>query len=342
MLEKSTKQIPMMIVNTILFFVKQNYALDSAHLLKNIGVNTTLLEDKNASVDVYVIVQLIDEIIAQTGDVDFLFKLGAASKPFSLGILGYIMLHSHTVYEALKKLCKYHRLVSKRFNPTIEEKEGHLHLRLLGESSIEGDLFEMYITEIHFCALLSILNQIASEKIVPSQTFFKHSQPKHIESYYKTFGNEVYFNHHEIILVFEINALNIKTLYSDENLLTFFEREAKKYMNLEAKEGLSEKVSKQIILSIEELDFSLASVAKKVGLSARNLQIQLKEEQTSYVTLLMEVRKQLAAQYLKQGIEPSSVATFLGYNEVSSFSRAFKQWYGYSPITWLKGFANCQ
>ena len=342
MLEKSTKKVPVMIVNAIIFFVKQNYSLDMTKILKDVGVNLILLEDKKASIDISIIAQLIDEIIKQTNDIDFIFKLGAASKPYSLGILGYIMLHSETIYEALKKLCKYHGLLSKRFKPSIEEENDYLYLRLIGESSIEEELFEMYVTEIHFCALLSILNQIASETIVPSQTFFKHSQPKYIESYYKIFGNHVHFNHHDNILVFDVNALKIKTLYSDNNLLSFFEREAKKYMNLEAKEGLSERVSKQIILSIEELNFSLKDVAKKLGLSSRNLQSQLKEEHTSYITLLMEVRKQLASQYLKQGIDPSSIAIFLGYNEVSSFSRAFKQWYGLSPITWLNQFTNCQ
>jgi len=334
-----TKKIPILVVKTILMFLHQNYSININNFLQTIGLNATLLEDKESSIEIKQLAFLIDQAILQTNDVEFLLKLGAASKPQSLGIIGYMMIHSKNVYDALTKLCKYYRLISNRSQPRMEEKDELIYLYINGQSNLSDPLFETYISEVHSGALLSIINQIASETIIPSHTFFRHPKPKHCESYPKVFGGNILFNQPENILVFEKSILNIKTLYEDEELLKFFEREANKYINLDAKEELSERVSRQIILSIEELDFSLQSVAHKLHLHPRNLQKKLKAEQTSFALLLMEIRQKLALQYLKQGMEVAMVSTFLGYSELSSFSRAFKQWYGKSPALWLQSNA---
>lgn len=331
-----SQKIPIQIFNAIIVFLRQNYTLDISALLVKVGLDETLLEDKHAFVNVAFLASFIDEIIAQTKDVEFLFKLGTASKPYSLGILGYMMLHSKSLYDALVKLCKYHRLLGNRFHPTLQHVGEYTYLRLLGESSLSDVMFETSMAEVHFCALLSIINQIASQKIIPSKTLFRHAKPKYIERYHTYFGTEISFDQPENILVFETSSLHIKTLYDNEALLAFFEKEANKYLDLPPKEGLSEKVSRQIILCIEELDFSLQSVAKRLSLHPRNLQKQLKNEGESFASLLMEVRKKLALQYLRDGMEITMIATLLGYGELSSFSRAFKQWYQCSPAHWLE------
>ncbi|MDN5622625.1 MAG: AraC family transcriptional regulator, partial [Acinetobacter sp.] len=51
------------------------------------------------------------------------------------------------------------------------------------------------------------------------------------------------------------------------------------------------------------------------------------------------VRKGLALQYLEDGsLNINEISALLAYNEQSSFNRAFKTWFGMSPIQWRKDF----
>ncbi len=74
-------------------------------------------------------------------------------------------------------------------------------------------------------------------------------------------------------------------------------------------------------------------VARQLGMSRRTLQRRLEEHGYSYTELRDEVREQQARELLA---EPDrtirSIAHELGYNQVSSFHRAFKRWTGRTPL----------
>jgi AraC-like DNA-binding protein len=59
---------------------------------------------------------------------------------------------------------------------------------------------------------------------------------------------------------------------------------------------------------------------------------RLKRGNTSYNTILEEVRKTLAVDYLLHSdFSVTSVAYRLGYRDPSNFGRAFRSWFGMSP-----------
>ena len=79
-------------------------------------------------------------------------------------------------------------------------------------------------------------------------------------------------------------------------------------------------------------DCSKENVAARLNMSERTLQNQLTERDTSYRDLLNETRRELAEQYMCQGLHSvSEVAFLLGFSEISSFSRVFRSWTGVSP-----------
>jgi AraC-like DNA-binding protein len=73
-------------------------------------------------------------------------------------------------------------------------------------------------------------------------------------------------------------------------------------------------------------------VAEAIGTSARTLQRQLAKEGLTYRELVESYRFEAARRLIEEG-EYSflTIALQLGYNEASSFSRAFRRWAGLSP-----------
>lgn len=77
---------------------------------------------------------------------------------------------------------------------------------------------------------------------------------------------------------------------------------------------------------------SLPAAARRLGISGRTLQRRLGEQGTSFRCLVRETRQRLAKHYLHTTTLPcAEVAFLLGFDEVSSFYRAYRTWTGQTP-----------
>jgi AraC-like DNA-binding protein len=76
----------------------------------------------------------------------------------------------------------------------------------------------------------------------------------------------------------------------------------------------------------------LSNISRQLGLSRRTLARRLMAEGLSFSTILRDLRHDLGNRYLKEAdLSISTIAWLLGYNEVSSFTHAFKRWIGKTP-----------
>jgi len=82
---------------------------------------------------------------------------------------------------------------------------------------------------------------------------------------------------------------------------------------------------------------TLPDVAEELDIHPRTLRRRLAEEGTSFRALLNEARSTLAVDLLRNvGLTVEEVSTRLGYTEVSTFSHAFKRWYGVAPSAYSR------
>lgn len=87
--------------------------------------------------------------------------------------------------------------------------------------------------------------------------------------------------------------------------------------------------------------WTLPEVAGALHVSARSLIRHLQAERTSYQLLLdQELRRQAILHFETGQHTVASVATAVGYHDVSAFRRAFKRWTGQTPQAWLAGKTN--
>lgn len=77
---------------------------------------------------------------------------------------------------------------------------------------------------------------------------------------------------------------------------------------------------------------SMADVAQRLAVSPRTLQRRLQAEETNFQQELSHLRTDLANQYLiNTHYSSTEIAFLLGYNNASSFFRAFHTWTGTTP-----------
>jgi AraC-like DNA-binding protein len=80
---------------------------------------------------------------------------------------------------------------------------------------------------------------------------------------------------------------------------------------------------------------SIEDIADALHISSRTLQRRLQDEGASFQRVLEEARHQLARHYLNNSVlELNEAAYLLGYEDSSSFVRAFRTWEGIPPARW--------
>ena len=101
---------------------------------------------------------------------------------------------------------------------------------------------------------------------------------------------------------------------------------------LEVLTPLSERVRTVLYESLPSGESDLSAVARRLGMSGRTLQRQLKEDGIIYRDVLDGTRRELAEHYLGHtGLSYGEIAFLVGFDETSSFFRAFRKWTGSTP-----------
>ncbi len=104
---------------------------------------------------------------------------------------------------------------------------------------------------------------------------------------------------------------------------------------LQAHSSVSAQVKMVLKRSLASGRPDLADVAQDLGMSERTLQRRITEERTTFRELLVEARQELGRQLLADpATDIDEVACLLGYQDASSFYRAFRDWEGVTPGEW--------
>ncbi len=100
----------------------------------------------------------------------------------------------------------------------------------------------------------------------------------------------------------------------------------------------SDKVRQLLVAGLQTNRITIADIADALAMSPRVLQRRLKQERTSFRALLDDVKLEVAKHYLALGLHVAEIATILGYQDPSAFSRAFRGWTGGTPLGWRELF----
>lgn len=100
-------------------------------------------------------------------------------------------------------------------------------------------------------------------------------------------------------------------------------------------EEFAETVRREIQRKLTGQRPAIEDVARALHVSARTLQRRLQDKGSSFQRVLEEARHQLARHYLNNSVlELNEAAYLLGYEDASSFVRAFRVWEGIPPARW--------
>jgi AraC-like DNA-binding protein len=189
--------------------------------------------------------------------------------------------------------------------------------------------------DITFATLIELGRRGSGRPIAPRRVEFSRAGPK--SAYYRTyFGVSVQYGGKRNALVLDRSDLDRPfSGHNPEMLDILTPALGAALQELDAQPTTGEQVRAVLKRSLPSGRPDITDVARDLGMSERTLQRRITEEGTSFRDLLADARQDLARSLLSdQSAQMDEVAYLLGYQDTSSFYRAFRDWEGMSPTRW--------
>jgi AraC-like DNA-binding protein len=189
--------------------------------------------------------------------------------------------------------------------------------------------------------LHGLLCWLAGRRVPPLRLDWAHAQPAHADEYRRMFSPLLHFDAPATTLQFDAKVLAAAPAVNAASLKAFL-RDAPQSVFLKqvASTGLSDRVRRLCRAALDRGDAAptLTVLAAGLGLSAATLRRRLQDEGAGWSRLKDEVRRDLALQHLADGrLSVGDIAARLGFEDASTFYRAFRKWTGSAPGAWRAG-----
>lgn len=306
------------------------YGLDPEGLRRRAGIAADQIDDPDKRIPEPNILKLYDLLANQVPDPDLGLELGTRIDIRQAGVLGYAIMNSPTLGSAMRRLARFSRLLSTRFDTELEE--GREVWRLVGRQPPPRPGFRPP-TDDADSALVTGLRQITGRQIDPVEVCLPYTRPREILRLRSVFRCDLVFEPSRSYLTFRAADMSLPILNAEAKLAEYLDRLAEiELAALPRSDTYARRVGRSAWRQLSEGQPTVADVAREIGVSSRTLQRRLREEGTSFAQVIDDLRRQMAPALLRdENLAVYEIAYLLGYADPSAFFRAFKRWHGRSP-----------
>ena len=307
----------------------EDQGIDPGPLFTEYGIDPAIQLDANARVSESKIDEISAAAAQQTGDPFFGLKEADYLLPAQLGPLGFAWLASTSLRSALLRLQRYIRVISEKKQIDLQGSAQVLVVNI----SFDAPSADAYQRDTASLALLTRMCRfIYGDNWNPMAVYFAHPTPSDSSYFFSFFRCPVEFNA-------GVNGLHIGSQQADEKLSGSNKQLAQlhdhiviRYLASIDQKDIVNRVRSAILERLGEGGVTESCAADSLHMSTRNLHRKLAAEGSNFKDLLLEIRTELANQYINDAtLTLTEISYMLGFSEVSSFSRAYRRWTGQSP-----------
>lgn len=239
------------------------------------------------------------------------------------GVLGNIAFTSDNLGQALALQQKYQSLSGSIGAPIFQEDERTITLLWVPSRKYSHHIAEEIITN-----WVEISRRLTNQPLKPITVFFSHQRPlEHQNQLQHYFKCAVTFGDKQNGLVIDKAILNMANSRANSELNAVLTRYADQLISELSKQDPVSTASKFIRNALPTFQPKLSDLSEYLNASERSVQRQLATKNTSFKTLLAEIRKELSEFYLcNSDYTIEEISELLSFSEPSAFIRAFKAW----------------
>jgi len=274
---------------------------------------------------------IIRNALRLSKDTEIALRAAQRMRVTSYGIYGYALLSSATQAEARSFAARYLRVVgpfcdvvSLNEGPTIAVTFEPLYWPKPAEHT------HRFAVEFALSAHLTVARDRLGRTFKFSHVKVDYAAPAHAHAYEKLFECPVLFEQENC--GYEHVRDDDAVALADPRTHAMAREMCEQFLGEVNRAGGVAADVWRILIERPGHFPSIKTAALKLKMHPRSLRRRLEAEGTSYSSLLVEVRRRLAVEYLrKTQMANEEIASRLGYSDEANFRHAFVRWTGKSP-----------
>ena len=260
---------------------------------------------------------------------ELVLEMARLIRPEHFGVLGYMASRSNSVAEALHNIIRFSRLVIDGA-AVIPMQMLHQDKKIYLSWPLHDARYAM-INELTSACMAHLAKQTFPASLQLLSMQFAHIPQMARYHYEKFFGCEVGFGHAQYSFVISSDSLDLKSELADPSLMQLLLRQAEEAIASKPRyENLDQHIHMRVAeyLRVQKSVPKIEQIANELHVSARTLQRQLNDLNSSFKKIVEMERMKRCEQLLQQDIPLTDIAMQLGYSDQSALARAYKAYSG--------------
>ncbi len=310
--------------------------LDGVEIAARAGIDAATLADAEGRVPRAALTQLWHLAVEESGDPAFGLEAARHTLQTTFHALGYAVLASATMREAIERIIRYRRLIGEIVQLRLED-HGEASRFVIDVSAGHGVVPPQAIDAFMAVMVRQARLLQGGRGAPPRAVALERPEPEDTSPYTRAFGAPVSFGQSASFLEFAREELDRRLPAGNAELARQNDEVVVRYLARLEDSGVLVKTRQALLDSLPSGAPTKGQIARRLGMSPRSLQRTLADEGTSFTALLAEARLTLARSYLDEGRLPvTEIAFVLGFADTSAFSRAFRRWTGLAPSDYAR------
>lgn len=297
-------------------------------VIAHVGLDWQDLGNGSPWVDFSVFRRLVTHAVERSGEPALGLIAGSMLQPYH-SPLGIAAVTSESLGQGLRFATQYASLVFRTLDFQAETGPQWRTLRVTPKRPL-GETHE-FVMQFLLGAYLRLVEAILGRPVDELMVGLPFDRPAGSDMTYMRYFRRVEFNHDVLTLQLPVGLLSTPSVSADADA---FLAAARACWKMASEVGYSDFVLRVRQALQERLpnNPALGTLAQDLGVSDRTLVRRLTEAGLSFSDLKDGLRKSHAVWYLQHTeLSMEAIASQLGYNDPTNFSRKFKSWYEVTP-----------
>ncbi|PPE74434.1 AraC family transcriptional regulator [Solimonas fluminis] len=302
--------------------------------LHRIGIAPQLLSQPDAMIPVSKVDQLLGDLSRNLERTDLGFEVGKQLSANAHSFVGFGMLNSATLDEALRFEAQYFRLVMPSFSMRYVSRPDYGEMQFRPRVAMSHLSLSFHLEAIGMAALREV-SDLTGGRRPPCRLDLSIPEPPHLRRYQRELKDvRVRFEASttpSVMLRILAPPKELHLEMADSHALRVAEDRCRSLVQKAADGG---RFADWVAMTLREVADGLPTqkeLAAQLNMSTRTLHRYLEHEGTSFRALASRIQHDIACERLGRGMSANEVAYSLGFADPSNFNRAFRIRAGYSP-----------
>jgi AraC-like DNA-binding protein len=296
-----------------------------------IGITSSQTVEASARISYRQAAMVIRRALRASTRGDLGLAVGSRESLVSFGVLGFAMLSSATLGDALLIAQEHHQISGSLMDPEVRLDNGEVVIAIR-ERFADAEILPFLCEEV-YASTLMLVRSLIGQEFRPRRLELTYPAPAHAEIYRKLFGCPLRFGASENRACFDARLLAQPLPTHNPITLAHALRLCREQTEaLRHENDIAASVSQWLRSHLRD-GGDMSAAARELNLSERTLRRRLALCGQSFRALHDQVRTEAATALLQDSNATiTTIASDLGFTDAREFRRAFRRWTGKTPM----------